>query len=302
MSLRRTVLVLASSFFATLASPLWAQTAGSVLNLSGPLFAVKVDGARQVLSVGSTVASGDTLITEEKTYARIKFSDGSEVTMRPGTQFKIENYAYAQAEPAKDNAVFSLFKGALRAVTGLVGKRGNQDAYKMSTPTATIGIRGTLFIAEFIPERETAVSESAPVRAPYALPLLASADLSWYEPNQQTLTDAPAAWQPTQLLLTQLFPSGSPGGGGLAPGLYVHVIDGLIQLSNRGGVQQFAAGQFGFTGSVVQPPVIVPNNPGIQFNPPPAFNPSGNANPGPTGPSGQGNRTPPPPQDGCEVR
>ena len=61
---------------------------------------------------------------------------------------------------------------------------------------------------------------------------------------------------------------------GLAPGLYVNVIDGLIQLSNRGGVQQFVAGQFGFTGSVVTPPVIVPSNPGIQFTPPPAFSSS----------------------------
>jgi hypothetical protein len=30
-------------------------------------------------------------------------------------------------------------------VTGLVGKRGNRDAYKLTTTTATIGIRGTQF-------------------------------------------------------------------------------------------------------------------------------------------------------------
>jgi hypothetical protein len=55
------------------------------------------------------------------------------------------------------------------------------------------------------------------------------------------------------------------------PGVFVQVVDGLIQLGNRGGNQQFTAGQFGFTGSIVTPPVIIPNNPGIQFNPPPAF-------------------------------
>ena len=64
----------------------------------------------------------------------------------------------------------------------------------------------------------------------------------------------------------------------LAPGLYVHVIDGLINLSNKGGSTSFAAGQFGFTANPTQPPVIVPRNPAILFTPPPTFNAS-------TGPS-----------------
>ena len=36
-----------------------------------------------------------------------------------------------------------MIKGGLRTVTGLVGKRGNQDAYRIGTTTATIGIRGS---------------------------------------------------------------------------------------------------------------------------------------------------------------
>ena len=54
-------------------------------------------------------------------------------------------------------------------------------------------------------------------------------------------------------------------------GLYVQVIDGLIQLSNPAGAQNFAAGQFGYTPSFSQPPVVVPTNPGMQFTPPPVF-------------------------------
>ncbi len=57
----------------------------------------------------------------------------------------------------------------------------------------------------------------------------------------------------------------------LAPGLYVHVIDGLIHLTNDGGLQSFAAGQFGYTPNVQQPPVVLPLNPGMQFTPPPSF-------------------------------
>jgi hypothetical protein len=56
------------------------------------------------------------------------------------------------------------------------------------------------------------------------------------------------------------------------PGLYVAVIDGLIHVTNPAGTSNFSAGQFGFTPSFTQPPVVVPTNPGLQFTPPPVFN------------------------------
>src|SRR3972149_4791974 len=82
--------------------------AGYVSNLSGPLFAVKSDGSRRVLSTRSVVSTGDMLITEDKTYARVRFSDNSEVTLRPSTQFQIANYAFDRTTPEKDNSVFRL--------------------------------------------------------------------------------------------------------------------------------------------------------------------------------------------------
>jgi hypothetical protein len=301
------VLLLPAGFF-NLAH---AETAGQVTHLSGPLFGVKADGARQVLSVNSAVDPGDTLITETKTYARVKFTDASEVTLRPNTQFKIENYAFVAADPAKDNALFSLFKGALRTITGLVGKRSNQDAYRMVTPTATIGIRGTQYVAEFVPEEATAV-----YRVPYALPLLASADFSGW--GNGFVTDIAGGLfsllppEPHTLILAQSEPHEDcdrrqpghscddrpAGAGGRPPGLYVQVIDGQIQLSNLSGSQFFSAGQFGFVGTPGQPPVILPSNPGIHFSPPPLFA-GPPAGPGPT-PSGQpvGPQAP----AGCEVR
>lgn len=69
---------------------------------------------------------------------------------------------------------------------------------------------------------------------------------------------------------------GAGGGGGTPPGLYVNVIDGVINLTNQGGSQNFAAGQFGFVPNLTQPPVTIPPNPGVQFTPPPSFQaPSG---------------------------
>ncbi len=121
-----------------------AATAGQITHLSGTLSAKRADGTSKLLAVKSEVAEGDTLSTEADTYARIKFADGGEVVLRPGTQLKIENYAYNTAKPESDNIVMSMFKGGLRAVTGLIGKR-SREKVKFSTETATIGIRGTHF-------------------------------------------------------------------------------------------------------------------------------------------------------------
>lgn len=121
-----------------------AATAGQVTHLSGTLSVKKSDGSSKLLSVKSDVQEGDVLSTEAGTYARVKFVDGGELVMRPGTQIKVANYRFDEAQPKNDNVFISLLKGGLRAVTGLVGKR-NHDAVSFSAATATIGIRGTHF-------------------------------------------------------------------------------------------------------------------------------------------------------------
>ncbi|EON13657.1 MULTISPECIES: hypothetical protein [Pandoraea] len=67
-------------------------------------------------------------------------------------------------------------------------------------------------------------------------------------------------------------PSGAGGSfTQLNPGLYVQVLDGLINVTNPGGTQQFVAGQFGFTPQLATPPVFMPVNPGLTFTPPSVF-------------------------------
>lgn len=76
-------------------------------------------------------------------------------------------------------------------------------------------------------------------------------------------------------MATVAIPSSSvsppPSVPSLPPGLYVQVIDGLISVTNKGGSTNLAAGQFGFIPNAVQPPVLVPKNPGLAFSPPISF-------------------------------
>ncbi|MBJ7309977.1 FecR domain-containing protein [Rugamonas sp. CCM 8940] len=260
-----------------------AQVAGTVTQLSGPLLARKADGAVKILSLKSEVESGDTLVTEKNTYALVKFIDNSEVTLKPGTTFKIDNFSFDAGKPGGDAASFSLVKGGLRSLTGLLGKR-SKERFELKTPSATIGIRGTTFIAEWEPEPEVSVA----------------AREAWRMASTAALggTDAaplmPLRPLPPPLLLAQGPPQ--PPSAARPPGLYVQVLDGLIHLSNSGGSQQFAAGQFGYTASFKQPPVVLPLNPGMQFTPPPAFSASSSGANG--GSAGAGK----PKTVDCEVR
>lgn len=241
----RGILLLALWALAALA--LAAPVAGTVTHLSGPLLARKASGAIKILSVKSEVENGDTLVTEKNTYARVKFIDNSEITLKPGTTLTVDDFSFDEGKPDGDKANFNLVKGGLRSVSGLLGKR-NKEKFELKTPAATIGIRGTTFIVEYV--------------APSDERALASAR-NFLLGSTAALGGSPA------MSLAQLAPPGAAAG--MPAGLYVSVIEGQISVSNQGGVQTFSAGQFGFTPSSTVAPVVVPRNPGLQFAPPPAF-------------------------------
>lgn len=122
-----------------------AQVAGKVGYMNGTLVAQRTDGTVMVLGPKSEVLAGDMLITAKDSYAQVQMNDGATMTLRPNSNLKIEAYQFNREEPKADNAILRLLKGGFRTVTGLIGKRGNADAYKLHAASATIGIRGTDF-------------------------------------------------------------------------------------------------------------------------------------------------------------
>jgi hypothetical protein len=234
-----------------------AQVVGVVAHLSGPLLDRKADGSVKVLGLKSEIENGDTLVSEKNTYAQIRFVDNSEITLKPGTTFRIENFNYDAGKPDADSAAFDLVKGGLRSITGLLGKR-NKEKFQLKTPSATIGIRGTTFIAQYVPP-------------PQPAGMRIETGVSSIEANAGAGAGKIATPQGKVVI------DRSPDGGGaqpmpaLAPGLHLSVTDGMIVVSNVGGARDIAAGQFGFVPGLTVPPVLVPPNMGLQFAPPPAF-------------------------------
>lgn len=143
VSIRNALLQAACLALALLSTASWAQGAGTVTHLSGTLSVQRLDGSVRILSQKSEVHPGDLLTTERDSYAQVNFTDGSSLTMRPTTQIRVERYHFVQDRPEDDNTLLRLVRGGMRTVTGLVGKRGNPDAYQIGTRSATIGIRGS---------------------------------------------------------------------------------------------------------------------------------------------------------------
>lgn len=123
-----------------------AETAGTVLYTTGKVTAIAADGSSRNLQRRSPVYVGDRLLTAAGARAQVRFTDGGIVALKPGSELRLDDYVDADAAGSKN--VMSLIKGGFRTMTGAIGQR-NKAAYKVNTPVATIGVRGTLYEASY---------------------------------------------------------------------------------------------------------------------------------------------------------
>jgi hypothetical protein len=230
-----------------------AQSIGTVTDLQGILLSRKGAGTIKILAPDSSIESGDRLLTRPGGYARLTFTDRTAVILGPESELAIVQFSYSDTAHS-NSAVFDFVQGHLQIAAGRLGAR-SVDRFVVNTSIGTITVGRATFIAGF-----TAPPRMSRLHFP---PDVGRFENVVYHPP----TDGAS---PARLLLAQNVAPGNATNG-LNPGLYVQVLDGAIQVTNGGGTQSFAAGQFGFTGAFQQPPVILPQNPGMQFTPPPSF-------------------------------
>lgn len=72
--------------------------------------------------------------------------------------------------------------------------------------------------------------------------------------------------------------------GSLPDGTYFFVVEGTIAVSNEAGSQDVGAGQYAYVRNTATPPVILPENPGLDFSLPSSIGgPAGSGDPGGAG-------------------
>ena len=120
----------------------FAQVAASVDYASPGVMVSSPGGAQRPLAKGQEISSGDTVITGPGARAYLRFIDGQQMAIQPATTMKLQDYRYTDRAQGQGNVAIELARGGLRAITGLIGKARRSD-YQISTPTATVGIRGT---------------------------------------------------------------------------------------------------------------------------------------------------------------
>lgn len=149
MQFQRTLLVLSiASIYPFQTSA--ATSAGIAQFIAGDVSVRGADGKTDALIKGKDIESGQAIVTGTNGRAQVKFTDGGLVSLQPNTEFKIANYV-DKADPQEDRFLVDLLRGSMRAITGLIGKR-NRANYKVTTTTATIGIRGSGFSAGYNPD------------------------------------------------------------------------------------------------------------------------------------------------------
>lgn len=158
MTLNKTILTLrmaciviglsALSFFAQA-----DEHVANVTKLDGKAFAAATGGVTRTLQINDRLFEGERIITGRGAKADITFTDGTALALGASTIVNVDSYRVRKAESkateaaAEESFSMSILRGTVRAFTGLLAKRKPRSV-TFRTAVATIGIRGTHFVAE----------------------------------------------------------------------------------------------------------------------------------------------------------
>jgi len=148
-SLRNLLLALATIFL------LFSITGEAIFADTSPIIAVveKVSGTAAVVRQGRTISAQigldlyqyDTLRTGPDGSIGVIFNDDTSLSLGPGSMLVIDEFVFAPRQ-GKYSIALRMVKGTFAYLSGLISKLAPESA-RIETPTSSIGIRGTKFVA-----------------------------------------------------------------------------------------------------------------------------------------------------------
>jgi hypothetical protein len=134
---------------------------GQVSLLIGQARVVRKDGQVEPLKRGMSVNVGDRVETSASGHVHLRFIDNAAVSVRPDSALEIQAYRFDSEQPASSEVRLQIDHGITRSISGRATEV-DKNRFRMNTPVAAIGVRGTDFIVQATDARMRAsVAEGA---------------------------------------------------------------------------------------------------------------------------------------------
>ena len=145
-----------------------AAAVGEISLVLGKAYLQRPGSRRSRIQVGSKVHVSDKIATEGNGHVHIRFIDQALVSVRPGSRLLIERYDFNAQHPERSLVKFNLIEGVTRAISGEAAKAA-RDRFRLNTPIAAIGVRGTDFVVSTNEQSVRAlVNEGVIVMTPFS--------------------------------------------------------------------------------------------------------------------------------------
>ena len=156
-------------------SPAAIPHVGEVSLVLGRAYLQAPGQPRQRVRKGSIIKVHDQITTEANGHVHIRFVDQALMSLRPRTRLEIVSYDFNTERPERSVVKFNLIEGVTRAISGDAAKAA-RDRFRLNTPIAAIGVRGTDFVVSATESTTRAlVNVGTIVMAPYSIECSADA-------------------------------------------------------------------------------------------------------------------------------
>jgi len=142
----------ASDSTAATAPAVASDVAGVVKTVKG-MVRIERTGGNSTAVVGSDVYSRDRVVTGPESSVGITLRDTTQLSAGANTTLELDRFAFDSTTYGGELHA-SVKRGSLAVISGKLAK-ANPDSVRFSTPTTTLGVRGTQFIIEVGDQGET---------------------------------------------------------------------------------------------------------------------------------------------------
>ena len=121
-------------------SPVMAEVVG-ITKSADEIVTGSISGSTKVIRTATEILQNERLKANATGNAQIELRDGTKIVVGPGADVTVDDFVYKEGNDKLSALTVRATKGAFRFITGA----SDHSAYKIVTPYASIGVRGTAF-------------------------------------------------------------------------------------------------------------------------------------------------------------